>query len=739
MWEGYKNFNHFFKFSELNNFFNEVGTLQLIKKGRSWFYNVPASFDIEVSSFYEKGQKRATMYLWGFNLNGSSIYGRTWKEFRIFTSQLVNRYQITKNRRLIIYVHNLGYEFQFIRKHFKWSNVFSIRERRPIYAITEEGIEFRCSYILSNYALAYIGDNLLNKYKVTKAVGDLDYDKIRHSKTILTEKEIGYQIRDVQVVASFIQEKIEQDGNIAEIPLTNTGYVRNFCRNRVLGSSRKEKLAYRALMKSLVITSEQEYDQLKKAFSGGFTHASCIKSNEVQYNVGSADRTSAYPYAMVAEYFPMSKSCFHGNISEKKAREFMSKYCCIFTVVFRGLRSKIDYEHYISLSKCSNISNDYIVDNGRIVEADFLQMTITELDFDIIENVYEYDEIEFHCFRTYIRGYLPRALILAILDLYENKTSLKGIDDKVIEYMVSKNMINAAFGMAVTDIVRPEFIYEDGWSKEPADKDSQLSSYNDSFNRFLFYAWGVWVTAHSRHYLWDGILEFKEDYIYSDTDSIKGLNFDYHMKWFEFSNAKHIIKLQAMCSHYSIPFEKCSPKTKKGVTKCIGLWEIEDSYKRFKTIGAKRYIYQYSSSDELTFTVSGVNKKFAMPYLLYRFGGAKYHNDEWLKIFKKAYSDIKEENREAMDKVIWEYRNSQLDYDNVIKQFRNNMWIPPEFTGKMTMAYIDNPTSGIVTDYNGVSNMYTELSSTHAEKQDYTMSLSESYEKFLKGIEDGSM
>lgn len=738
MWNGYKNFNHFFTFSEIDSFFEEVGTIPLIKKGNTWFYNVGASFDIETSSFYDNG-KRAIMYLWGFCLNGSSIYGRTWKELDILVTRLVKKFQINMKRRMIIFVHNLGYEFQFMGRRYQWEKVFSVKERRPVYAITEDGIEFRCSYLLSNYALAYIGENLLTKYKVTKAIGDLDYSLVRHSKTPITDTEIWYQIRDVQVVVAYIQEKIEQDGNIAEIPLTNTGYVRNFCRNRVMGATRKERLSYRALMKSLSITSEQEYDQLKKAFSGGFTHASCLKSNEVQCNVGSADETSAYPYFMLAEYFPMSKSCFHGKISESKAREFMKKYCCLFTVVFKNIRANVDYEHYISLSKCSDISDDYIVDNGRIVEADFLQITITELDFDTIEKVYEWDEVEFHCFRTYMRGYLPRALILSILDLYSAKTSLKGIDEKAVEYMVSKNMINAAFGMAVTDIVRPEFVYDNGWEKIPADKDSQLSSYNESFNRFLFYAWGVWVTAHARHYLWEAIFEFEEDYIYSDTDSVKGINFQKHLEWFEYSNACRIIKLQKMCAYYNIPFEMCSPKTKKGEPKTIGLWDIERGYKKFKTIGAKRYMYQYEDNDELTFTVSGLKKTLAVPYLLYRFGGEKYHNEEWLKIFLLAYKGIKEENKKAMEKVIWEYRNSQLDYNEVFKNFKNGMWIPPEYTGKMTMSYIDRPTSGFVKDYFGNKAMYSELSSVHAEKQDYFMTLSESYEKFLKGIEDGSM
>lgn len=68
--------------------------------------------------------------------------------------------------------------------------------------------------------------------------------------------------------------------------------------------------------------------------------------------------------------------------------------------------------------------------------------------------------------------------------------------------------------------------------KKGADVDSQLAGYNKNFNRFLYYGWGIWVTAH-RHNLFSAIYEFADDYVYSDTDSIKGINFDDHAEYFK--------------------------------------------------------------------------------------------------------------------------------------------------------------------------------------------------------------
>ena len=232
-WAGYKNYSHFFNFSQFNTWFEEAASqLELItnKRGTVEYFNNPCSFDIETSSFEQDGEKKACMYLWAFGLNGSVIYGREWNQFDFIINFLKINLGLGRNRILICYVHNLGYEFQFFRKRIDWVEVFSVKNRRPVKALSKLGIEFRCSLILSNYKLAYVGSELLTKYPVTKKVGDLDYSLVRFPITPVTEKELGYQVDDVHVVMSYIQEKIENDGSILEIPLTNTGYVRRYCR-----------------------------------------------------------------------------------------------------------------------------------------------------------------------------------------------------------------------------------------------------------------------------------------------------------------------------------------------------------------------------------------------------------------------------------------------------------------------------------------------------------------------------
>lgn len=200
------------------------------------YYNLSCSFDIETTSTYAKSkhmdkEKVAYMYIWQACIDGEVFIGRTWGEFITFYDYLVEHFMTNPYKRLVIYVHNLSFEFQFLKDRLEWDRIFALDKRKPIQAVTVDGIEFRCSYILSGFSLAKLSDQL-QKYKVEKKVGDLDYSLIRHSKTPLTEKEMGYCINDILVVYSYIMECMENDGNITKIPLTKTGYVRNYCRNK---------------------------------------------------------------------------------------------------------------------------------------------------------------------------------------------------------------------------------------------------------------------------------------------------------------------------------------------------------------------------------------------------------------------------------------------------------------------------------------------------------------------------
>lgn len=678
------------------------------KKTSIHYYNCSCAFDIETTSFIDSNnEKSATMYIWMLGINGLCMIGRTWEEFTDVINTVVEILDLDENNRVVIGIHNLGYEFQFMRHYFEWEKVFSVDIRKPVYAITKNGIEFRDTLILSGYKLETVGKNL-HTYKVEKMIGDLDYSKIRNCKTKLSKKEIGYCINDIKIVMAYIQECIDTEGDITKIPLTKTGYIRRYVKNACFGLDLNEKnykkWDYMDLIQNLTLGPE-EYRMLKRAFCGGFTHASPFYSGKICENVMSMDLTSSYPTQLCLPKFPMSKGEKHNISSKKDFEESLKLYCCLFDIEIENLQSKFMYDAYISRSRCIKCDNP-IISNGRVVSADRVVMTLTEQDYNIIKNVYTWDRIKIGKMYRYKRGYLPKDFVRSVLELYKSKTELKGLegnDENGVPYSViylnRKEMLNSCYGMTVTDIVRDDIIYEDDWKEETPDLNESIEKYNTNKGRFLFYPWGVWTTACARTSVWSAIFNLKDDYIYSDTDSVKFKNPEKHMEYFKKYNRIITEQLNETCKHFGFDADYVHPKNNKGEEKQLGIWDFDGLYQKFKTLGAKRYMLQYSndhrngeSAGEYSLTVSGLNKKITLPYLLKKYGS---------KIFE-AFSD--------------------------------GLYIPNGFTGKNTHTYIDDVQSGTLKDYQGNVARYNEYSSIHLGSSDYSLSISQEYINFLLNI-----
>lgn len=417
------------------------------KEKQSLYYaNIPVSFDIEDSSFYDDGCKVSTMYVWQMDFNGVVIMGRTWDEFLELCDLIKEYTDITK--RIVIFVHFLDHEFQFIRKLFVWDSVFSRKDRSPIYAVTG-GIEFRDSYILTGKSLARVGDDIRTYKGLGKKCGDLDYRKIRGTKTRLTRKEIGYCMADVQVLSVRIHELIEDEGgSIAHLPLTNTGYVRRFTRKMCMPTDKRHKddrFRYYHGIHDLVL-DPSEYLILKRAFQGGFTHANALYvGDDIRDRVDSIDFTSSYPAVCLSNPFPASTGRQVEITSQDDLDKYLKYYLCVFVIKFVDIRQKADvYENIISESKCT-IKGKYVANNGRVVSADELTTVITNIDLECIKKFYDYKNFYIGRMYVYEKGYLPKPIIQTILDLYKAKTELKGVVGAEVEYMLKKGMLNSVY------------------------------------------------------------------------------------------------------------------------------------------------------------------------------------------------------------------------------------------------------------------------------------------------------
>lgn len=698
------------------------------------YYNIPCAFDTETTSINIDGAKYAHMYIWQFGIFGSVIVGRTWEEFSTFLGRLVDHLELNLYNRLVIYIHNMAFDFQFFRKWLTWNKnektgydeIFAIKSRTPVRAVSCDGFEFRCSYIQSNKSLKTIGEELNTFKGINKLKGQLDYTKNRHYETPLTKEEMEYCVNDIRVLLAYIMECIHKDGNITKLKLTSTGYVRDFVKKKCLyprtqdGSQVDGRAAkkYRKLMEKLTVTKDS-FKRSERAFQGGFTHSSNVYSCELLEDVTSYDITSSYPTVMVSEMYPMSKAMPRKPKSREQIDKYCKMYCCIMDIEFLNLREKEDhsFEHPLSYARCTfkkrtdgkieflGSSKDVIVENGRIVSTpkDFITCTtITNVDLQIIETYYEHDGIRVTNMDCYQKAYLPKPIIDSVLEFYKLKTELKGVANMEILYSIYKAYLNSIYGMMVTNPLNADIPYDGEWLDIiPPDEDAQIDQYNNSMSRFLYYPWGVFITAYARKNIFYLIGECGvnskyhqetgnygfPDYVYTDTDSVKMLNAKYHMGFIEKYNKMIIKKIRNCLTFYNIDISMASPKNKKGEEKPLGVFDFDGHYKYFMTTGAKRYMYIYDNG-HMDFTISGVRsytdeeekadeeRSGALPYLINKYGGK-------MEVFKA-------------------FALTEVDHE---------MLIPGEHSGKLCHTYIDDELNYNFTDYQGKTVKINERSS----------------------------
>lgn len=573
-------------------------------------------FDIETTSAwidengkvisYEKGKPAeywneltpiALPYIWQLSINDTVYYGR---EFSDFMEMLCTFPDIN----IIIWVHNLSFEFQFLCNIFSWKSVFAKTPHKVMKCTPRlfPHIEFRCTYFLTRLSLANWGLQI----GLEKLTGDLDYDILRTPLTHLTDTELSYCERDVLVMYKGLQKYLDEYGTLENIPLTQTGTVRRVVKN-LLSSDFK----YMYHVKKLVPRNAREYEILQTLFAGGYTHANRLYAGKVMRGkIHHYDFASSYPFVMLVEKYPMYAWTICTIDAYNMPSDF-SDTAYIMLVAFSQLNC-LSWNTYVQASKCINLKNP-MLDNGRVISADYIEIWITEQDYITISNNYEYEYIEVKRAYRSKKEYLPKKFLEYMLELYHNKTTLKGITEKEALYLQSKQYINSMFGMMVTAVLQSNVNFDgEFWSIDTLTENDVNKKLDDIRNSdvkdsryFLSYSWGIYVTAYARRNLWTCIEKYDDVVLYADTDSIFMLGAGDFMDY----NANVYHKTNMSCISNSLDMKKTCPKDTKGIEHPIGVFAEENICSEFITLGAKRYCTRECKDNKLHLTISGINKE----------------------------------------------------------------------------------------------------------------------------------
>ena len=487
-------------------------------------------------------------------------------------------------------------------------------------------LELRCSYRLSNMSLRQFMINTKAAHR--KLSGDrFDYAKVRYPWSKLSDYELMYCVNDVLGLVEAVTNQMINDGDtLYTIPMTSTGYVR-----------RDVKRAMKTFNWNTMRRMIPPFDvhiHLKEAFRGGNTHADRHFVGQMLHNVHSMDLASAYPGEQINREFPIGR--WYEIDPDKITPDYINDLYRIrhkaFLVVASFLNIRLCDERwpvpYLTMDKCryvipvrddwgNNISND----NGRIMAAEYLETTLTDIDFQIVLQEYDFDKIEFKYFAVSTYGPLPNQYREVVMDYYNKKTTLKGVRGSEWLYQKSKNKLNSIYGCSVQDPIQIAYEFIEGRDEIPyqiKDDDRRAIYEKQAMYAVQSYAWGVWITAYCRRQLEDAIRLIYEKgekekretgriqthFVYGDTDSVKyigDVDFELINKDYRAMSRKH----------------GGFAKDPKGNTHYIGVFEYEGCYSDFITWGAKKYVCRKESElqtvmgagDTWEITIAGVNKE----------------------------------------------------------------------------------------------------------------------------------
>lgn len=580
-----------------------------------------AAFDIETSRYkVEENKEIAFMYIWQMAIEDVVVYGRTWDEFRNFLAVLAEELNLTEKHKLLVYVHNQKFDFSFFKSEVNISeeNFLSKSKSDVIKCVVESYFEFRDSLCYTERSLEQIGE-LIGIPKLSS----YDYDRVRLPETPLTDEELQYCENDVKILVKFFRNEVESKyhGYICSLPYTATQKVKQIIRKNYRND------AYKPYAWSHKMTQSKEdklrLDMLRKSYWGAFSFINPLYNGRVLNDVHSIDIDSAYPAAMLFQKFPDTK--FQSCKLPENARELLKssdKIAYIIVCKIKGLKNKYPNMGYLPFYKRRDwelLPSSIRSECGKIMtSANEMLIVITEVDLEVLYELYEFEELRIFNVYSSKKRYLPKYIINTIMELYGNKKAAKiqlnqikkkrkPTPEEEYNYNLIKTYLNRVYGIFVQDPIPVRYAYNEKENEVLKTDTVELSG----FSEVVMYQWGVWVTAYARRNIIhlmkkiavteDG--KYQDNILYVDTDCIK----------YKPKHAADSTRINNIINDFNADVKHQVEKIFWGdhdiYHQLEGIGTLDkEMYDRYKQLGLKRYCYE-TPDTRLVIKLAGLSSK----------------------------------------------------------------------------------------------------------------------------------
>ncbi len=490
-----------------------------------------------------------------------------------------------------IYFHNLAFDVVFILDYIlnagmEWTDARTPGEHQFTTLISDMNQVYAVTLCMPG-GLVTFWDSLkliplsiaaeAKAFGLPESKGELNYTEYRSPDHQLTDEEIDYIRRDVQIDALAITAMYEEGLSRMTIGACALSAYRGLVSNP------------KRFRKIFPLLSEEEDQFIRKAYRGGWVYANPDYAGETMGEGISYDVNSLYPSVMAScdgEVLPFGKPVpFVGKPAPDELYTlWIARLRCVF---------KVKPNHLPCIQLKGNLSflpTEYILDSKEEV---FL--TITSVDWELINRQYDVEVTEwvggykFKGSRTLFRGYVSKWI--------ETKNQATEDGNKGLR-QIAKLMLNSLYGKFASRL--------DVRSRKPVLDEHGIVKYEDldpDTRDGVYLPVGCFVTAWARFKTVTTAQSLGTRFLYSDTDSVKVLGLE-------------------------------PPKMKIDDIR-LGWWKDEGHFTRFKALRAKTYMAEYETEEggKLEIHVAGMPKRCHEQVTFENFEvGATY----WGKLYRKV-------------------------------------------------------------------------------------------------------
>lgn len=448
------------------------------------YFKIAAAFDTETTNIESNGDMHAFPILYTFNdlrnikiqeyneYFDNIIFFRNSNDAYNFLEDIIEWgtfYNITP----IICTYNMTFDLFSIMPYLidKYDFKVAAQNSQTIYTLDlySKGSNFIALRFWDTFHLETRGLSAMGaSCNMEKLTGSWDYKLIRTPETPLTDKEISYAERDVQVIPAYLRflldsnewMKEEDLGTkiITKTSITRQAGIKRIGKLKISDDNNMSILTAFEMICRLELPHDYNIYALRKAcFRGGLAFTSANMANKVTMNVASLDVTSMHHAYINGRYIPehfsnSSTALLNRMVDEvinTKLETILNRYykpfykCFHIKIRINNIRLRKDscFEKWgigiLASSKFKDsevlgqggfgenesakeaedsirrngykdsVSKNNIIAFGKLISADWCEVNVNEIEMWCISRVYEWDNIEVLYGESTIKQCLP--------------------------------------------------------------------------------------------------------------------------------------------------------------------------------------------------------------------------------------------------------------------------------------------------------------------------------------------